>query len=213
MTSTQFFDIETIYEDESILVINKPHGLLTIKDRYDKKLPNLKDILREKYRDIFVVHRLDLGTAGVMVFAKNALAHRNLNKQFESHNIKKEYLAIVRGVGFKPVTVMLPISTKNSHGKYKINFKSGKKGITSFYPISENNGFSLIKATPLTGRTHQIRIHLKALKYPLAKDFLYNEKSDDKRLTLMCGLLSFKHPKTGTELTFSAELTKFMKNF
>ena len=212
MTLTQYFEIKTIYEDEFVLVINKPHGLLTVKDRYDERLPNLRDILKEKYGDMFVVHRLDFGTAGVMVFAKNAHSHRKLNEQFESQQVKKEYLGVVEGCGFKPVTVMLPISAKNSHGKYKINFKSGKNAVTSFYTISEKNGFSLVKAIPFTGRTHQIRVHLKALKYPLAKDFLYNKKSEDKRLTLMCSLLSFKHPKTGVELTFSTKLTDFMKS-
>lgn len=211
MTTAPFSDIKKIYEDKSILVLNKPHGLLTIPDRYDPDIPNLRTILGEKYPKIFIVHRLDFGTAGIMVFAKDADSHRILNGQFEKHTVEKEYMAVVDGTKFKPLTVMLPVSQKNSHGRYKINFKSGKKAVTSFFPISENKGLSLVKAFPLTGRTHQIRIHLKSIRYPLTQDFLYNKKIEDKRLTLLCSSLKFKHPGTGEDLTFTAELTEFMK--
>jgi RluA family pseudouridine synthase len=210
---TPYFDIPVVYEDDNIVVVNKPHGLLVIEDRYDKDLPTLKNILQEKYGQIYVVHRLDFGTGGVMVFARDKNTHKYLNFQFEGGIVEKEYFAVVKGTGFAPVTVMLPISSKNSHGKYKINFKSGKKAITSFVPVKEYNGKTLVKAVPFTGRTHQIRVHLKTIKFPLVNDFLYNEKTDDKRLTLMCYKLKFMHPEDKKQRIFQTEISEYLKSF
>jgi len=210
MIKIQFSDIPVVYEDDFLVVINKPHGILVVEDRYDKNLPTLKSILKEKYGEIFVTHRLDFGTSGVMIFAKDTFVHKRINEQFEKGEVEKEYLALVKGTGFLPVTVMLPISKRNSKGRYKINFKSGRKAITTFFPIKEFKNTTLVKAIPLTGRTHQIRVHLKSIKFPLAKDFLYGEKSEDKRLTLMCSKMSFMHPKTEEKLTFELNLSDFL---
>jgi RluA family pseudouridine synthase len=210
MIKIQFSDIPVVYEDDFLVVINKPHGILVVEDRYDKNLPTLKSILKEKYGEIFVTHRLDFGTSGVMIFAKDTFVHKRINEQFEKGEVEKEYLALVKGTGFFPVTVMLPISKRNSKGRYKINFKSGRKAITTFFPIKEFKNTTLVKAIPLTGRTHQIRVHLKSIKFPLAKDFLYGEKSEDKRLTLMCSKMSFMHPKTEKKLTFELNLSDFL---
>ncbi|MCB4204079.1 RluA family pseudouridine synthase [Deferribacterales bacterium Es71-Z0220] len=210
MIKIQFSDIPVVYEDDFLVVINKPHGILVVEDRYDKNLPTLKSILKEKYGEIFVTHRLDFGTSGVMIFAKDTFVHKRINEQFEKGEVEKEYLALVKGTGFLPVTVMLPISKRNSKGRYKINFKSGRKAITTFLPIKEFKNTTLVKAIPLTGRTHQIRVHLKSIKFPLAKDFLYGEKSEDKRLTLMCSKMSFMHPKTEENLTFELNLSDFL---
>ena len=105
---------------------------------------------------------------------------------------------------------MLPIG-KGNHGKYKINFTSGKKAITSFKVIDSKDSFSLIQAQLYTGRTHQIRIHLKALNAPLYKDFLYGKNSNDKKLTLFSNYLQIIHPKSNQIITFSAEISQFMK--
>ncbi|UOD35486.1 RluA family pseudouridine synthase [Deferribacteraceae bacterium V6Fe1] len=210
MTKIQFSDIPIVYEDDFLVVLNKPHGVLVVEDRYDKNLPTLKDILKEEYGEIFVTHRLDFGTGGLIIFAKDKETHRNINEQFEKGEVEKEYLALVKGTDFLPVTVMLPISKRNSKGRYKINFKSGRKAVTTFFPIREFKNTTLVKAIPLTGRTHQIRVHLKAIKFPLAKDFLYGGKSEDKRLTLMCSKMSFIHPKTKEKLAFELDLSDFL---
>ena len=204
---------ELIYEDDDIVVVKKDHGLLVIPDRYDENLPHLKGMLTERFGKIFVVHRLDYGTAGVIVFAKNENSHRNLSMQFERSQVKKEYFAICKGLFPYDLTCMLPISEVNYHGKYKINFKSGRRSVTSFYILERLNNRTLLKVVPYTGRAHQIRVHLKALGYPLYQDFLYNNKIEDKRLTLQAYYLAFKHPLKGDLFEFKVDFTNFMKNF
>ncbi len=208
---SEFFDL--LYEDDDIVVVNKSHGLLVIPDRYDENLPTLKGLLSEKYGKILVVHRLDYGTGGVMVFARNELSHKKLCFQFENGGVRKLYYAICRGIFPTDLTCLLPISKVNYHGKYKINFKSGRKSITSFYVVERFSDRTLLKVEPHTGRSHQIRVHLKALKYPLIQDFLYNEKIDDKRLSLQAYFLEFKHPKSDKKMVFELPLSEFMKNF
>ena len=211
MTKTQSFDYEIVYEDKYLVVVNKPHGLLVVDDRYDKSLVTLKKLLFKRYKNIFVVHKLDFGTAGLIIFAKDSNTHKKLCYIFESGEVYKEYLAIVKGINFVPITVMLPISKRNYHGRYKINFTSGRNAITSFIPIEEKCEKTLLKCILYTGRTHQIRVHLKAIKYPLYNDFLYNKKTEDKRLTLLCKKLSFIHPIRDIKVDFNIEMSEYMK--
>jgi RluA family pseudouridine synthase len=202
---------EILYEDRYLVVVNKPHSLLVVEDRYDKSLVTLKQLLTDRYKKIFVVHKLDFGTAGIILFAKDDNTHKKLCHIFETGTVYKEYFAIVEGINFLPVTVMLPISKRNYHGKYKINFTSGRSAITSFIPIEEKFNKTLLRCILYTGRTHQIRVHLKAIKYPLYNDFLYNKKTEDKRLTLMCNRISFVHPETGEIMDFTIEMSEYMK--
>lgn len=199
-----------IYIDENYLVIFKEHGVYVINDRNMQHTP-LIDILRKEYgSQIYVCHRLDAGTSGLMIFARNKNAHTYISKLFEENKVQKYYLAVASAAIYNQ-TVMLPIAKKN-HGKYSINFKSGKKAITSFYNISSNSNASLILAKLYTGRTHQIRIHLKALKAPLYYDFLYNKKIDDKRLSLECIYLSFYDKFTNKSFSFTGKISFFMDN-
>ncbi|MCA1928161.1 MAG: RluA family pseudouridine synthase [Calditerrivibrio sp.] len=211
MSIDQFFKL--IHEDDDILVLDKAHGVLVIEDRYDQNIPCLRSVLKNIYRRIFIVHRLDSGTGGLMVFAKNEQAHKKLSIQFESGKVEKEYYALVEGRFDSPVTCMLPISKVNYHGKYKINFKSGRDSITTFYPLEYYKNSTLLKVVPYTGRTHQIRVHLKALKHPLVNDFLYNKKTDDKRLTLQSCKLSFFHPTKNIKLSYCNDTSDYIKSF
>ncbi len=199
-----------IFEDHDIIVVSKAHGLHVIRDRYNVEKHVLHDMLAEKYGKIFTVHRLDAGTGGLIVFAKTAYCHKNLCMQFDSRTVIKQYIAITKGT-LADQTLMLPIA-KGSHGKFKINFKSGKQAITMFQTLDSNESHSLVSARILTGRTHQIRVHLRALKAPLYQDWLYNEKIDDKRLSLFSYKLSFKHPITNEQLSFKAPLSDFMND-
>ncbi|MGA1863414.1 RluA family pseudouridine synthase [Deferribacter thermophilus] len=212
MTLTQSSDFEIVYNDKDIIVLNKSHSIHTIPDRYNKELPSLKNILQNAFKEIYVVHRLDFGTGGLIVFAKNRYSHKSLSTQFSTNQIDKRYLCITDGVIKYPFTSLLPISKRNYHGKYKINFKSGRKSITTFIPINYNNKYSLIEAIPKTGRSHQIRVHLKAYKAPLYQDFLYNKKIEDKRLTLFAYYLSFTHPTKNKKMEFKIKLSDFMND-
>ncbi len=205
------FIYKTLYIDENYIVVAKNHCVYVIPDRHSSAIP-LIDILRKDYGSVFVCHRLDFGTSGVMIFARNTYSHKYLSYLFENNKVHKYYAAVASARIFNQ-TLMLPIG-KSNHGKYSINFKSGKKAVTSFFHIDSNNYASLTAVKLYTGRTHQIRVHLKALKAPLYYDFLYNPKNNtiDKRLSLQCISLQFYDKFKDKNLYFSSELTFFMKN-
>ena len=200
-----------IYDDNDILILSKEHGVCVIPGRTGLNSENtLLAALNKDFGKVFVVHRLDAGTGGIMVFAKTAFAHSSLSLQFEHRNVLKKYLAVTNAV-FPDQTLMLPIAFGNK-GRYKINFKSGKPAVTSFCKISSHNNHALYSVQPFTGRSHQIRVHLKALKAPLYLDWLYNKPADDRRLTLFAHSIAFKHPVTGKKLLFQASISPFIIN-
>jgi RluA family pseudouridine synthase len=212
MDSVSFFD-----ETRDILkvcgdwvALNKPHGLHVLPDRYDSSIPTVREYLDGRYGELFIVHRLDSGTGGILLLARNKAAHRHLCAQFERGSVYKAYTALVRGCFPVPVSIMLPMAAKNSRGRYKINFKSGRRALTSFYPEMHNDRASIVKAELHTGRTHQIRVHLKAHGHPLIQDFLYGEKNTDKKLTLFASETVFTNTDNG-EVRIEAPLSIFMK--
>ena len=201
--------LNIVYEDDYFVVVDKPHGLHVINDRYNNERVTLKYLLEKKYGKIYIVHRLDAGTGGLIISAKDKKTHKDLNDLFATRQVIKQYLCITEGAVDVPVTLMLPISRRNYHGRYKINFKSGKRAITSFYPIVSNMNVGLVMAIPFTGRTHQIRVHLKALKKPLYIDKLYNKQGTDNELTLFSYFLSFRHPVTNKLMNFKQNPSSF----
>lgn len=205
--NNNFFKV--IFVDDDIVAVSKEHGVCVIPDRYGNEKVILHKLLQEIYGKLYIIHRLDMGTGGIILFARNEKAHKNLSLQFQNNIVTKKYLAITKGTFF-PQSLMLPIA-KGNHGKYKINFKSGKKAITSFNVIDNKNNFSLIDAKLYTGRTHQIRVHLKALKSPLYQDFLYNSPCNDKRLSLFAYKTIFFHPVTNKKIVLTAEISLFMQ--
>lgn len=201
---------EMIYEDKSVLVISKAHGVYVIPDRRNEHTP-LIDMLRADFGEVYVTHRIDAGTGGLMVFAKNKSAHRCLSSLFAAGLVKKTYLAVTKSAVY-PQSLSLPVAF-GGKGRYKINFKSGKRSVTSFFNIDTSSRAALLAAIPLTGRTHQIRVHLKSLKAPLYQDFLYNPPAPDKRLTLQCFSMEFLHPDKDIPAAFTAPVTDFMGSF
>jgi len=172
--------IEIIYEDEDFIVLNKPAGVLTIPDRFSKSLPNLYGILTEKYGRIFVVHRLDKETSGVICFAKNEEAHSDLSEKFEEHDVNKVYLALITGhLRNKEGRIDIPLSENPKiPGTMRVDYDAGKRSITEYKVLEEFENYSLVEARPLTGRMHQIRVHFKAIGHPLAIDSVYGNKNE-----------------------------------
>lgn len=171
--------IELLYEDENYLVVSKPSGLLTIQDRYKAEVPNLKAYLQEVYGEVLTVHRLDKDTSGVICFARNAEAHKDLNRQFADGEVRKIYWALVSGrPAIDEGQVDMPIlnDLKNS-GKMLVH-ASGKEALTYFRMIENYGNISLLECFPKTGRTHQIRVHCHYLGCPLLVDTLYHNKSE-----------------------------------
>jgi 23S rRNA pseudouridine1911/1915/1917 synthase len=221
-----------LLEDEAILVLNKPSGMLVLPDRYDHELLNLYTLLKEILGTIFVVHRIDRETSGVVLFAKTAEAHAQLNNAFEQRHVTKKYLAIVTGSSeTNSGSIGFPLS-ENDHGikKMRIDARGGKEAHTEYTVVERFKGYMLVEARPLTGRTHQIRIHLSACGLPILADPLYGNgygfflsaikrnyrgKEEEQpllgRTALHAFSLSLSHPVTGKKITVEAALPKDME--
>ena len=201
--------MDILYKDDHILAINKPAGLPVLPDGWEKDAPYLVKMLEEEYGKIYIVHRLDKITSGVMVFARTAEAHRVLNMQFESHEAEKVYHAIVEGEpkwNEKIAKFPLRANVGKKH-RTAVDDKSGKPSETRFRILKRYQEAALIEAKPMTGRTHQIRVHAYALGHPLVGDTLYNALETDviARPALHAYSLTITHPETQERLTFKAE--------
>lgn len=227
--------IEILFEDDHLVVINKPAELLTIPDRF-RDLPNVKGFFKRKYGDIFVVHRIDKDTSGVLILAKTAEAHKDISAQFHDNKVKKQYIAFVKGVPDPETGIIdVPLAEHRTvQGKMTV-VKKGKPSITHYKTTEVLGNYSMLEIDLKTGRTHQIRVHLAHIGYPLAVDALYAKKRElllseiskkrlvlskyeeerplIKRHTLHAHRLSFYHPVTRKEMSFIAELPKDLKAF
>lgn len=223
-------NLDIIYEDQSIVVVNKPSGLLSIQDRYNDNIVNLKGMLRKKYGDIFVVHRLDRDTSGAIIFAKTAEAHKNINDQFTDLKTTKIYHAIAAGnLPKDEILIDIPLMV-NPNGKGGVVPSArGKEAYTKVKVLERFKNATLLECELLTGRQHQIRAHLKAIGYPLLVDEFYGtnsnfmlstikkrfnmQKNEDEkpiieRVTLHSFKLGIIHPDTNVEMFFEAPYQK-----
>ena len=229
--------LDILYEDDEFLAVNKPAGLLITPDRWNHDLPTIQDMLREYLRkkmigdhpNIRVVHRLDKNTSGVVLLAKNIHAQAYLSKQFEKGEVSKTYYALVKGV-IKENDGVINLSLLESAKKpgTMVLHKKGKKSITLYKVLERFKEFTFVEANPLTGRTHQVRVHLRALGHPLAIDehygdsspiFLSQLKKEYKekgaaekpvlaRSPLHACRISFREPTEGKTLVLEAPLPK-----
>ena len=208
--------LEILYSDDHILVLNKPAGLSVLPEGWDPEAPYLRQMLENEYKQIWVVHRLDKITSGVMVFALTAEAHRGLNRQFERHEVEKVYQAIVEGVppwNERTARHMLQPNVGRKHRTVVVH-KRGKNSETNFKVLKRGQAQALVEARPKTGRTHQVRVHLSALGYPLLGDVLYGAAETNliERPALHALSLVFIHPISGERLTFNAPVPKDMQH-
>ena len=166
---------DIIFENDDFVAVNKPSGLLTIPDR-EQTEKSLKEYLIDKYKNIFVVHRLDKDTSGLVVFAKNETTHKFLCKIFEDRKVEKFYLGIVIGEPVEKTGIIdAPITDHLTRKGIMTVHRSGKESQTGYEVLDANPNFSLVSFQLFTGRTHQIRVHTKEIGHPLACDPLYGD--------------------------------------
>jgi len=165
----------TIFENDDFIVLNKPSGMLSIPDRTQSQ-PSLKDLLIEKLGGIFTVHRLDRDTSGVIVFAKNEHTHKHLSIQFEERSTQKIYNGLVTGKLEQPTGIIdEAIAEHYSKNGVMTIHAQGKPSVTEYELLEQFKSFSWMQFHILTGRTHQIRVHMKHLGHPIACDVVYGD--------------------------------------
>ena len=164
-----------IQENEDWVAINKPSGLLSIPDREGKEI-SLKSLLKEKYGNIFTVHRLDKDTSGLIIFAKNETAHKFLSQQFEARQTQKIYQGLVIAVPTeKEGSIDAPIAEHPAQNGTMIVHRKGKEALTDYKVLESFGIYSLLQFRIHTGRTHQIRVHMKDIGHPIVCDPLYGD--------------------------------------
>jgi RluA family pseudouridine synthase len=200
--------MKILFQDQQLIVIDKPAGLSVLPDGWEKDSEYLVKILEEQYDKVFIVHRLDKITSGVMVFARDAETHRALNIQFENHDAQKAYHAIVEGnPKWEEKVAKHPLRANVGHKhRTMVDDRNGKPSETRFRVIKRYPEAALIEAKPMTGRTHQIRVHAYALGHPLVEDVLYGatDMYGIPRPMLHAQSLSFLHPATSERVRYSA---------
>ena len=204
---------EIVYEDEDILVINKPAKMPIHPSlhNYDNTLANAVAAYFKEQGTSYTfrcMNRLDRDTTGLTILAKHMLSAAILNVAVTKREIKREYLAIVDGITDADGTVCAPIARKNgSTVEREVNFETGERAVTHYQTIAHADGCSLLALRLETGRTHQIRVHMKYIGHPLLGDFLYYpDYTKIKRQALHSYRLAFTHPITKEPLVFTAPL-------
>jgi RluA family pseudouridine synthase len=222
--------LSILYQDSHLLAVNKPAGILSLPHGYDPKVEYVTGLLEAEYGPLWIVHRLDQETSGVLLLARTADAHRELNRQFEGREVEKVYHAIVPGNPKwveERLSAPLLVDGDRKH-RTTIDARLGKPAVTRFKVLERYGAYALIEARPETGRTHQIRVHLQKLGYPITGDPLYGngeevllsrvkpgyhgdrdeERSMIQRLALHARTISFLHPETGERLQIEAPYPK-----
>lgn len=199
---------EIIHADHEILVVNKPSGLLSVPGRGPDKADCLIERLRGAFPTILLVHRLDQDTSGVIIFGLTPHAQRNLSRQFEERRTKKAYVARVAGL-LQPKTgrVDLPLIVDwPNRPRQKVDHDTGKPAVTDWRVMKAGDQETRVRLSPVTGRSHQLRVHMAETGHPILGDPLYATgwAADHPRLMLHAESLRIKHPDTGVQQSFNA---------
>ncbi|HTN93625.1 MAG TPA: pseudouridine synthase [Gallionella sp.] len=203
--------LDLVYRDDAFLMVNKPAGLLSVPGRGADRADSLFTRVRNEFPDAFCVHRLDLCTSGLLVFARGADLHRRFSFMFRERMVKKCYVAIVSGqVETSAGEVDLPLrSDWPNRPKQMVDILGGKCSLTRYRVLAQDSvmNTSRVELEPVTGRTHQLRIHMSAIGHPILGDRLYGTRAGANagRLLLHSRLLAFTHPLSGEPLTFMCE--------
>ena len=192
--------LDLICRDDSLIVLNKPAGLLAVPGRGADKQDCLASRVQAEFPDALVVHRLDMATSGLLLFARNAEMQRLLSRMFREREIQKRYVAVVAGKpGPSPGEIDLRLSGDwPNRPKQKVDAVSGKPSLTRYRLLEHDSGTntSRMELEPITGRTHQLRVHMAAIGHPVMGDALYGVHRAERLMLHACSL-SFTHPLSG----------------
>lgn len=221
----QEIPIEIIYEDNDIIVVNKPKGMVVhpANGNPDGTLVNAimaicKDSLSGIGGEIRpgIVHRIDKDTSGLLIVAKNDKAHVNMSEQIKNHEVKKTYIALVRGVVKEnEATINMPIGRSNSDRKKMAVNKNGKNAITHIKVLERYDKYTLLEVNIETGRTHQIRVHLSHIGYPIIGDYIYSNGKNEFGVVGQClhaKSLEFNHPVTEKKMKLEAPMPVYFED-
>lgn len=220
----QNIPVDIIYEDDDIIVVNKPKGMVVhpANGNPDGTLVNAimaicKDSLSGIGGEIRpgIVHRLDKDTSGLLIIAKNDEAHVNVSEQIKNHEVKKTYIALVRGIiKENEATIDMPIGRSTSDRKKMAVNKKGKNAITHIKVLKRYDKYTLVEVNIETGRTHQIRVHLSYIGYPIIGDATYSNGKNEFNVQGQClhaKKLEFVHPITGKKMELEAPLPQYFQ--
>ena len=213
--------LDIVYEDDDVIVVNKPQGMVVhpAPGHPDHTLVNALlyhsplSTINGEFRP-GIVHRIDKDTSGLLMVAKNDLAHRSLAAQLKAKTNQREYVALVHGVIKQDAgTINAPIGRSKKDRKKQAVVSDGRHAVTHFKVLHRFRHYTLISCRLETGRTHQIRVHMKSIGHPLAGDPLYGPRKTlpGRGQYLHARLLGFKHPRTGKELVFTAPLPEYFQ--
>ncbi|MGJ8563258.1 MAG: pseudouridine synthase [Alphaproteobacteria bacterium] len=198
-----------MHEDENLIVVDKPSGLLSVPGKAGHHKDSLESRLRAYNSEVLLIHRLDMATSGVMVFAKTAHAQRHIGLQFEKRYTEKSYIARVAG-SVRGVTghINLPLMTDwPNRPRQEVNFDIGKSAQTDWEVLAQDGKSTRIALYPKTGRSHQLRVHMLEMGHPILGDRLYAPDAifeAANRLQLHAEILKLRHPVGGEWMTFTA---------
>lgn len=201
-----------MFEDSELLIINKPSGLLSVPGRGSDKQHSLTNLLNAEYGEVFVIHRLDMDTSGMIVFAKTPQAQKSLSQQFQNRQTQKHYHALCAGkLSTDSGEIKLPMRCDwLNRPQQMVDFVYGKFAHTKWRCLTQYPENFLVELTPITGRSHQLRLHMKSLGHPILGDNLYADKHSlmaANRLCLHAKYLGFTHPSSGKWLDFHCDET------
>lgn len=224
-------EIEVLYVDDHVVIANKPSGITVIPERNNPEAPTVQRILEKDYGKLWIVHRIDKPTSGVICFARNESAHRHISLQFQNHEVKKTYVAVVQGKLNEPQgTIHAPIAESNTKPGTMLVHARGKDAVSTYQVITQFRHAAVVSVEIKTGRTHQIRVHMSYIGHPLLVDDIYGktsafyfssikrnykasgeeERPTISRLTLHASKIVLQHPATAAQISVEAPLAKDM---
>lgn len=201
--------IPLFYLDEELLVVDKPTLLLSVPGRGPEKQDCLVSRLAAEHGEVLAVHRLDWETSGLMVLARNKVAHRELSLQFQQREVAKQYLAVVHGLveGERGAVDLPLICDWPNRPRQKVDQGLGKPSLTRWERLELGNNRSRLRLSPVTGRSHQLRVHMLSLGHPILGDPLYAKGEAlamAERMLLHASMLNFRHPASGEPMHFDS---------